>query len=151
MIAPMNIRGDRVKELREAHGWTQKDLERESGIAQSTLSRIERGASHGSYTTTMVTLAKTFGCAEGYLMGEVDAPTPDIQTIASSDAAPTLGGKPEAQSAADEVVRDAPELAAAAERVLSSGSIQALDIPLTPAALEALARVVQRHSIRRRR
>ena len=68
------------------------------------LSRIERGASHGSYTTTMVTLAKTFGCAEGYLMGEVDALAPDIQTIASPDAAPTLGGKPEAQSAADVMV-----------------------------------------------
>ena len=34
------IRGDRVKEQREARGWTQQDLARESGIAQSTLSRL---------------------------------------------------------------------------------------------------------------
>jgi transcriptional regulator with XRE-family HTH domain len=37
------IRKDNLKELREARGWTQKELSRRSGLSQSTICRLEVG------------------------------------------------------------------------------------------------------------
>ena len=51
------IRGDVVRRLRRERGWTQADLARETGIAQSTLSRIEAGKTTGPYSTTLHVLA----------------------------------------------------------------------------------------------
>jgi transcriptional regulator with XRE-family HTH domain len=42
VMAPVTVR---LKELREARGWTQSDLARESGVPQPTISRIEKGTS----------------------------------------------------------------------------------------------------------
>lgn len=69
-IASMSdgIRGDVVRRLRQDRGWTQADLARETGIAQSTLSRIESGKSIGSYATTVRALARVYGCGEGELV-----------------------------------------------------------------------------------
>lgn len=145
------IRGDRVKEQREARGWTQQDLARESGIAQSTLSRIESGRSRGSYAATARTLARLFSCTEAYLTGDDSAPGPELHVVTDGEAAPTQGARPGADDVVAEVLAtsDVPE--AFVRMVLDSGSMQRLNIPLTPAALEAMAKVVQRHAQRRRR
>ncbi len=149
-IAPMadGIRGDVVRRLRRERGWTQKDLARETGIAQSTLSRIEAGKTVGPYSTTLHVLARVYGCAEGELVGDDGA---SFETVPADDAAPTLAGKPEAESIAAEVIADGRVAPEYVHRVLASGSMQTLNMPLTPAALEALAMVVQRHAERKGR
>lgn len=80
------IRGDVVRRLRLERGWTQADLARETGIAQSTLSRIESGKSIGSYATTVRALARVYGCGEGDLVGD-DAG--ELHTV-PDDASPAL-------------------------------------------------------------
>jgi transcriptional regulator with XRE-family HTH domain len=142
------IRGDVVRRLRRDRGWTQKDLARETGIAQSTLSRIEAGKTVGPYSTTVHVLARVYGCSESELVGDDGV---SIETVPADDAAPTLAGKPEAESIAAEVIAEGRVAAEYVHRVLSSGSMQTLNMPLTPAALEALAMVVQRHAERKSR
>lgn len=83
------IHGDRVRQMREARGWTQQDLAARPGIAQSTLSRIEGGKTRGSYAATLRTLARLFGCSEAYLSGDDGAPGPEIQSVLDGEAAPT--------------------------------------------------------------
>lgn len=151
IIGPMTekaISGEKVKALRKARGWTQMELARASGVSQSALSRIERGDSDGSYASTLRALARAFGCAEGDLS---DGAPLDIQTIPTDDAAPTQASRPDSEAIIADVLAtsDVPEVYVRA--AVNSGSMQALNIPLTPAALEALARVVQRHAERRRR
>lgn len=51
---------DRIKTLRLSKGWSQPRLERESGIGQSTISRIEGGGSLPSLTTVSL-LATALG------------------------------------------------------------------------------------------
>jgi transcriptional regulator with XRE-family HTH domain len=142
------IRGDVVKRLRLERRWTQADLARETGIAQSTLSRIEAGKTVGPYSTTLHVLARVYGCSESELVGDDGV---SIETVPADDAAPTLAGKPEAESIAAEVIADGRVAAEYVHRVLASGSMQTLNMPLTPAALEALAMVVQRHAERKNR
>lgn len=141
------VRGDVVRQRRLARGWTQQDLARETGIAQSTLSRIEAGKTVGALSTTVHTLARVLGCSESDLVGDDGA---DFDTV-PSDASPTLAGKPEAESIAAEVIAGGRVRPEYVRRVLASGSMQTLNMPLTPAALEALAMVVQRHAERANR
>ena len=86
-VRPMSeergIDGARVRELRRVRGWTQKDLERESGVAQSTLSRLERGDSQGSYAATLRSLARALGCSDAYLTGDAEAPGADFLDLAA--------------------------------------------------------------------
>lgn len=145
------IDGGRVRDLRKDRGWTQKDLERESGVAQSTLSRIERGGSHGSYAATLRALARAFGCTEAYLTGDAEAPGAELRVVRDGGDAPTIGARPEAAEIARELADEQPALAPYIEKVMASGSMNSLDIPLTRAALETLARVVQSHGRRRGR
>lgn len=98
------IRGDRVKEQREARGWTQQDLARESGIAQSTLSRIESGRSRGSYAATARTLARLFSCTEAYLTGDDSSPGPELHVVTDGESAPTQGARPGADDVVAEVL-----------------------------------------------
>lgn len=141
------IRGDVVKRLRRDRGWTQADLARETGIAQSTLSRIESGKSIGSYATTVRALARVYGCGEGELVGD-DAG--ELHTV-PDDAAPTIAGKPETDGIIAEVIAGGRVRPEYVRRVVATGTMQSLNIPLTPAALEALAMVVQRHAERKNR
>lgn len=151
ILGPMSekaISGEKVRALRKARGWTQMELAQASGVSQSALSRIERGDSDGSYASTLRALARAFGCAEGDLS---DGAPLDIQMIPSDDAAPTHASRPDVDELAAEVVAWGTVPEVYVRDVIASGSMQALNIPLTAAALEELAKVVQRHAQRRRR
>jgi transcriptional regulator with XRE-family HTH domain len=43
--------GENVREARQAHGWTQEELARRSGLASVQISRIERGKREVRLTT----------------------------------------------------------------------------------------------------
>lgn len=149
----MAIRNELLRDLRKARGWTQAQLAEAAGIAQGTYSRIERGESVSSQATTMHALEKALGVAAGTLTGDG---TLEIQTIPSPDAAPLTGGRVEFDQVAADLLAETPEaqrpaVEVAVEKVRRSGAMQSLDIPLTVAGLDALVRVVSRHTRHRTR
>ena len=148
----MGIQTDRIKELRKAKGWNQTQLAEQAGIAQGTLSRIERGESVSSQAATIGALEKALGVPPGSLM---DA-TIEVRVEPHADAAPINGAREEYDEVEREVLANTPEgslptVRAALDKIRRSGSMQSLDIPLTPASLEEMVRVVSRHSRRRNR
>lgn len=64
---------DTVKELRRRRGWSQKDLARESGVGQDTISGLESGR-HEARPSTLRKIAGAFGVEVTDLFGEVVAP-----------------------------------------------------------------------------
>jgi len=58
----------RVKELREAKGWSQRELSRQSGIRQATLSAIENGETGGIEFDVLARLADVFGVDAAFLI-----------------------------------------------------------------------------------
>jgi len=54
--------GERLRELREAHHWSQAALAADVGITTKTIGRLERGETLGS-PTTLKRLAKSLGVA----------------------------------------------------------------------------------------
>ena len=51
----------KLRQLRMDLGWTQKDLERQSGVRRSTISKIETGERLNLRTTTLQGLARALG------------------------------------------------------------------------------------------
>lgn len=153
-IRGMAIRNDLLRDLRKARGWTQAQLAEAAGIAQGTYSRIERGESVSSQATTMAALERALGIAPGSLTG--DGNPPDTQAFPSPEAAPTTGARGEFDQVAADLLAETPEaqrpaVEVAIGKIQRSGSMQSLDIPLTVAALDALVRVVSRHTRHRAR
>jgi transcriptional regulator with XRE-family HTH domain len=73
MAAPRNRKalrrlGQRVRELREAHGITQEALAFDAGIHVNHLSTIERGEANPSFLV-LVSLAKVLGVKVAELVG----------------------------------------------------------------------------------
>jgi transcriptional regulator with XRE-family HTH domain len=62
--------GMRVRRLREQHGWSARDLGRRSGVAGSTITRIESG--HGTPLGYAVVVAETLGVPLAVMFGPVD-------------------------------------------------------------------------------
>ncbi len=150
----MAIRNDLLRELRRARGWTQAQLADAAGIAQGTYSRIERGESVNSLAGTMAALERALSVASGTLTG--DAPSPDLQTIPAPEASPVNGARTEFDQVAADLLAETPEpqrpaVEVAVEKVRRSGAMQSLDIPLTVAGLDALVKVVSRHTRHRTR
>ena len=61
MRKPKTALGQRIRRLRQEKGWTQEDLERESGISQVYISRLESGATASVRVDTFSQLAKALG------------------------------------------------------------------------------------------
>src|SRR3989442_15617050 len=61
MRKPKTALGQRIRRLRQEKGWTQEDLERESGISQVYISRLESGATATGRVDTFSPLAKALG------------------------------------------------------------------------------------------
>ena len=80
--------GERVRNLREARGWTQRELARRAGIAsKSVISYYELGERHPTLDN-LVLLAKVFGVSTDYLLlgAEVDtASGASAETRANGD------------------------------------------------------------------
>lgn len=68
------IRGDRVRQIREAKGLTQPELAAKSGVKQSTISDIEKGKS--KHPRGVAELARAMETNEHYLWGLTDDSAP---------------------------------------------------------------------------
>jgi len=150
----MAIRHEELKRLRKERGWTQAQIADAAGIAQGTYSRIERGESVSSQASTMHALERALGVAAGTLTGE--GPLSEIRTIPAPEAAPVNGARVEFDQVAADLLAETPEaqrpaVEAAVDKIRRSGSMQSLDMPLTVAALDALVKVVSRHTRHRTR
>ncbi len=64
-MTPITVR---VKELREAKGWSQAELAEKAGIRRATLSAIETNQTKGIDFETLECLASALGCDPGYLI-----------------------------------------------------------------------------------
>ncbi len=53
-----SVKTTTVREARHARGWTQEQLEAESGVAQAVISAIERGIVADPASSTVFKLAK---------------------------------------------------------------------------------------------
>jgi len=51
----------RIKEIREAKGMTQEELENKSGISRQTISAIENGKTNNVKSGTLIALAEALG------------------------------------------------------------------------------------------
>jgi len=69
MEDPGRIVARRVKERREAFGWTQEELSRRSGIRQGGIARIESGKNRNIETSTLIALAKALDVSTDWLLG----------------------------------------------------------------------------------
>ena len=58
----------RVRELREAKGWTQETLAERAGVRRATVNAIEMGRTKGVDFATLEALAKALGVDAGYLI-----------------------------------------------------------------------------------
>jgi transcriptional regulator with XRE-family HTH domain len=61
--------GEKIRRLREARGWTIRELGRHAGVRHGTLYRLESGESHTVGSDTLKRLALTFGVTADYLLG----------------------------------------------------------------------------------
>lgn len=59
---------NRMKELREEFGWTQKQLADHAGLSQGGIGSIENGSREPNITT-LKAIAKAFGVGVDYLIG----------------------------------------------------------------------------------
>ncbi len=66
-------RMDRLIALREKHGWSQRELGRQSGITETMIARYERGFNDPS-VPALLRLTETFGVSADYLLGTTDDP-----------------------------------------------------------------------------
>lgn len=53
-------------------GWSQAELARRSGVAQSQISRLEGSRIESVHLPSLEKLAKALGCPAGYLFQEKD-------------------------------------------------------------------------------
>jgi len=66
----------RIKSLRENRDWTQSDLERESGVAQAHISRLEAGKAPNVSITVLSQIADALNTTLDYLTNRSDDPSP---------------------------------------------------------------------------
>jgi len=61
--------GERLKRLREAKGWNQRELARMSGVDHAWISRLENGVRHNIYVEGAARLAVALGVSVDVLIG----------------------------------------------------------------------------------
>lgn len=64
-MTPITVR---LRELREAKGWSQSELATRTGVSHSTIHRLETGKHKGIDFATLEKLADALGCDPGYLI-----------------------------------------------------------------------------------
>ncbi len=69
----MALRGDRLRDSREAKGLKQREFARLSGVTEFQISRYENGKSEAT-TTTLEIMARHLEVSADYLLGLVDEP-----------------------------------------------------------------------------
>ena len=68
---------NRIRELRQARGWTQAQLGARVGMAKTTISGYEKG-DHQVDPEMICKLCDLFGCTADYLLGRTESPLPVI-------------------------------------------------------------------------
>lgn len=63
----------RIKELRQQHGMTLKDLSKASGVPVSVISEIERGVYKSPRVASLIKIARAFGVSVEDLVDPDDA------------------------------------------------------------------------------
>ena len=58
----------RIKELRNAKGWSQRELARRAKVRQATVSHLESGNVKTVDLSILEKIAKVLGCDPGYLI-----------------------------------------------------------------------------------
>ncbi|HTU01320.1 MAG TPA: helix-turn-helix transcriptional regulator [Candidatus Sulfotelmatobacter sp.] len=81
--------GPLIREWRLGRGWSQRDLERISGVNQSIISRLENGRVVGMQLSTLGRLAWALKAEEAALLALAPDGGEAIQEIAASGDGPT--------------------------------------------------------------
>ena len=68
--------GERLVTLREAKGWTRRELAKRAGLHEKHLDKVEHGARQRIEAETLIKLAQTLGVSSDFLLGLTDDPRP---------------------------------------------------------------------------
>ena len=82
--------GERIKQCRAHHGWSQHELARQSGVPQALISRLEAGRRASVTTEVAKRLALALGTSIDYLVGTWD----DVATLPPEAQTPTVRALP---------------------------------------------------------
>ena len=77
---------ERIKALREAHGWTQAELARRMNMTRNGINSWEQGLSMPS-PPSLVDLAKLFSVSTDYLLGVENHSTVNVTGLNEEDVA----------------------------------------------------------------
>lgn len=75
-LPPVHIDFERLRKIRKQRGLTQKDLERDTGVSQAIISKIERGTRPRTWLSTAAELARGLRVSLDYLCSLSDDPRP---------------------------------------------------------------------------
>lgn len=81
-----NMISEKVKDLRQARGWTQAELARRMGITRNGINSWEQGLSMPS-PSSLVELAKIFSVSTDYLLGVERLATINVTGLDESEVA----------------------------------------------------------------
>ncbi len=73
MLDDLKIDGGKIRVLRERRGWSQRDLWRESGVDQGTISNLETDQKEDVRFSTMVALAHALGVQPEDLLASAES------------------------------------------------------------------------------
>ncbi|HEX2907758.1 MAG TPA: helix-turn-helix transcriptional regulator [Phototrophicaceae bacterium] len=71
------IDGKRLRQLREAQGYSRRELSEKIGVVETQIVRYETGTSDAT-GDVLARIAQAFGVSADYLLGLTDYPSPDI-------------------------------------------------------------------------
>ena len=77
---------EKIKQLREARGWTQAELARRLGVTRNGVNSWEQGLSMPS-PACLVELAKVFSVSADYLLGIEELNSVNVTGLAAQDVA----------------------------------------------------------------
>lgn len=71
------IDGKRLRQLREAHGYSRRALSEKIGVVETQIVRYEAGESDAT-GDVLSRIAQVFGVSTDYLLGLTDTPSPTL-------------------------------------------------------------------------
>jgi len=132
-----------LRDARRRAGLTQEELAERAGLAQSVVSRAEKGASVAE--DSLAKIAAVLGCAPDDVR-PTGTPAPNASGPHDAAVIPVLRNRPGAEEAFARAKADDPTIDDETWSTLEHApGLLAFDVPLTPALLIDLARVVRRH------
>lgn len=82
----MLVTAEKIKELRQARGWTQAELARRMGVTRNGINSWEQGLSMPS-PASLVELARIFSVSTDYLLGMEPLHTVNVTGLDEQDVA----------------------------------------------------------------